>query len=223
MAGPARRGATFLAAAVAVVAAALAGAAGCGAASAQSDSTAPRAGLVVSFSDGTTRSFCVPLDRPGLTGVDLLERAGLDARVEVSANGTAVCSIDGDGCPEPEPCWCRCGSVGGPCAYWSYQILDAPSGKWTYAEVGAAQRVLADGDVDGWAWGQGSADAGPEPPVMTFEEICAAAPDGSATETPTTATAPGVATSVRTALPGILVLGAVIVGLAGAGVWLQRR
>jgi len=210
---PALARAVFLAVAVAAVAVAVAAAA-VPAATAEETAPTARAGLVVQFGDGTTRAFCLELDRPGLTGLDLLQRTGLDTRIEVSAMGAAVCRIQGDGCADHEDCYCRCQTVGGPCAYWSYQWLD--DGAWAYADAGPSARLVADGDVDGWAWGEGTADAGPAPPVMTFQDVCG---DGEAT---TASTAPAPAPG----RPSPAAVGAVVAVLAlatGAWLWAGRR
>lgn len=183
------------------------------------------AGLVVQFGDGTVRQFCVPLDTPGMTGLELLERSGLPLRVEVSAMGSTVCRIADEGCADDQSCWCACESVDGECAYWSYQVLDGAT--WTYAEVGPTERIVSAGDVDGWAWGPGTVDAGPELPGRTYEAVCRAALESTdrsaasgddeavaASESPTEAPARDTA--------AFAVAGVVIVALA-ALVWWTRR
>lgn len=181
------------------------------------------AGLVIQFGDGTVRQFCIPLDARDMTGLDLLERSGLPLRVEVSAMGSTVCRIADEGCADDQSCWCACDSVDGDCTYWSYQVLEEAT--WTYAEVGPSDRILSAGDVDGWAWGPGTVDAGPELPVRTYEAVCRAAlesadrspapgPDEAAAESPPDAPARDTA--------AFAVAGVVIVALA-ALVWWTRR
>ncbi len=148
-----------------------------------------RAGIVVSY-ENVTETRCVEFDQPGITGADLLSRSGLAVVSEGSGLGTAVCSIDGVGCGDPNDCWCQC--HGATCRYWAYFTLDG--GQWTYSPVGAARRKVSDGDVDGWTWGLGVAGAASPPNAMTFEDVCPEVepativpPLPSATEAPPTA------------------------------------
>jgi hypothetical protein len=94
--------------------------------------------------------------------------------------------------------------------------------------VGAAARILTAGDVDGWAWGEGTADAGPEPPVLTFEKICTASPSTETTQPANSSEVERAATDARdtawgVSLPNLFVVVLVVLGLAGAAAWLQRR
>jgi hypothetical protein len=223
----------FLVAAPAWLALALAAAAVAGGARAQGTPATPQAGLVVTFGDGSTRAFCVELDRPDTTGLDLLQKSGLDIRTEVSANGTTVCRIEADGCPAPEPCWCHCQTVAGACTYWSYQVLTGD--RWVYSQVGPADRKVAAGDVDGWAWGEGSATAGPEPELLTFAEICpeptagaqlgrSAADEAAAARAAQAAqAASGRKAAAGSSLAGLAVILAVVLVLLGALYFGRRR
>jgi len=130
----------------------------------------PRAGLVIQLGDGTVYESCVELGAPEITGLELLQRSGLDVRYEIVGGGAQVCSIGGHGCAAPEPCWCQCQVVGPDCKYWAYHTLE--DGAWEYARVGATSRVVRHGDVDGWAWGAGTATSGAAPPVRAFDDLC---------------------------------------------------
>ncbi len=116
------------------------------------------AGLIVRFSDGSTIVRCVAFGEDTITGLQLLERCGLDYELE----GQAVCRIETVGC-QAEDCFCKCRPGSGSCSYWSYQHWR--DGRWVFAGAGAGSHVVRDGDIDGWSWGT------PLPPV-TPSEVC---------------------------------------------------
>jgi hypothetical protein len=122
-----------------------------------------RAGLIVRSGDGDVREMCVLFDEEEITGVDLLERADVEIASEGSALGTAVCSIDGEGC-KSDDCFCRYP------AFWGYWTKDG-SKDWRFSDVGAAARVVRDGSLDGWSFGR---DGKPTPPDVTIDEVCGA-------------------------------------------------
>ncbi len=165
-----------------------------------------RAGIVVSY-ENVTEATCIEFDEPEITGAELLSRSGLAVVSEGSGLGTAVCSIDGVGCNDPNDCWCQC--HGATCRYWAYFTLEG--GQWTYSAVGAARRKVHDGDLDGWTWGLGVAGAAAPPDTMTFEDVCPeeegpatiAPPLPTATEAPPTAQV--VETPVETPSPAATV------------------
>lgn len=142
-----------------------------------------RVGLVVRFGDGSVFTKCVEFDEDQISGLEVLLRSGLNVIYQQSGLGAAVCKIEDDGCDYPsEPCFCRC--PGGPnCVYWSYWHLKG--GEWQYSPAGASGYFVRDGDVEGWAWGPGTAGSGPEPPVIAFDTICAPPPTATPTQTPT--------------------------------------
>ncbi|HEX6288504.1 MAG TPA: PT domain-containing protein [Herpetosiphonaceae bacterium] len=131
-----------------------------------------RAGVVVRFSDGSVHTSCVSFQGESISGIELLQRSGLDVIAQTSGGNAAVCKIGGDGCSFPaEPCFCKFGG-GQQGQYWAYWRLSG--GAWQYAAQGAGARRVASGDVDGWAWGSGNVQSGAQPPVVTFEQICPA-------------------------------------------------
>ncbi len=133
----------------------------CGGASAIA-SAPHHAGLVVTFGDRTTMRFCVEFAEDSITGLQLLERSGLPVVTSGTSLGAAVCSIDGQGSNDPTNCFADC--TGSSCAYWAYyQFADDA---WKFSSIGASQRVVYDGDIDGWAWGPGGQSSGaiPEQP-----------------------------------------------------------
>ena len=130
---------------------------------------AHHAGVVVRGADGQVHKACVSFDEPSISGLTLLERAGLDVNVQVSSGGATVCSIAGQGCHFPsQACFCQC-QGGGPCRYWSYWHL--VGGVWQYAAIGAASYQVPPGGVDGWTWA-GSSGGDDRPPVVSFDNIC---------------------------------------------------
>lgn len=167
-----------------------------------------QAGLVVRFGDGRVLTRCVDLPEGGLTGLELLQRSGLDLKFQVQGLGALVCRIDQEGCPSENDCLCQCHSMGAGCRYWAYHSLRGDG--WHYEQVGPTARRVGAGDVDGWAWGAGSVSDGVAPPPVTFAQVCAAAPPTalpSATDAPPTSAVPTV-TAIRrataTAVPGAL-------------------
>jgi hypothetical protein len=139
-------------------------------------------GLVVVHGD-TTIKKCVEFDEDEITGYEVVERSGLDFVPMVGSIGVAICRLDDSGCDYPdEDCFCKC--QGSPCKYWSYWHLD--DDEWEYAAFGAGSHNVSDGDVEGWAWGEGTfGESGTEPPEVSFDEICGTSDDGDATATPT--------------------------------------
>lgn len=127
-----------------------------------------QAGLVVSFGDGRTETFCIELDEPEISGYELLTRTELDIEVSSAGMGTALCRVEDTGCPTGS-CFCKC--RGADCEYWSYWHLGDDG--WEYSAVGATLHRVEAGSVDGWTWGPGSVTEAVEPPAWTLEEICA--------------------------------------------------
>jgi hypothetical protein len=125
------------------------------------------AALIVDFGDGRVIVRVVAFTGETISGLEILQRSGIDIAVMVNpGGGAALCAVEGVGCaPTPQECFCQC--RGTPCHYWSYFHLQ--DGGWVYAGMGTADHVLYDGDVDGWVWGDGRTP----PPLLTWEEIWA--------------------------------------------------
>ncbi len=157
------------------------------------------AGIVIRHSNGRLVYALVPLAGDGMTGAEALQKSGLDLNVSVGGSfGVAVCTIDGEGCQSPkEDCFCK--SYGDPALYWHYYQRNA-DGSWRTSALGAGNRILHDGDVDGWSWTGGESNL----PSVTLQQIAAAVQSTGATPTPpaalamTDAPAPTVAASVPT-------------------------
>ena len=128
-------------------------------------------GLYIQYEDGSTLTQCVELDGPDATGLDVLRKAELDLVFETGGFlGTAICKIGETGCDYPtQDCFCQCPGI--PCQYWTYWLAD--EGGWRISPLGVSARVLKDGDVDGWVWGD---DQTAPPERLLIEDICATAP-----------------------------------------------
>ena len=155
-----------------------------------------RAGLVVTFSDGSTVSRCVEFTEGQISGAELLKRSVLPLVLWGTGAGAAVCKIADEGCDNPNDCFCRCDGSG--CRYWAYYALE--DGQWRYASAGASARKVHDGDVDGWAWGAGKIGEGATPALLTFEEIC---PPTGPTSAPPPPTEPPLPTREPSAPPAV--------------------
>ena len=106
-------------------------------------------GLVVQFGDGALVTRCIEFSEPGINGYDLLLRSGLSIAVSGDPTaGTALCNIEGEGCPASD-CFCEC--KGSTCIYWSYWHL--VDGAWQYSSLGASGHMAAPGSVEGWRGG----------------------------------------------------------------------
>lgn len=166
-----------------------------------------RAGLVVTFSDGSTVSRCIEFAEEQISGAELLRRSGLPLVLWGTGAGAAVCKIAGEGCDNPNDCFCQCHGAG--CRYWAYYALE--DGRWRYATAGSSLRKVHDGDVDGWAWGAGNAGEGATPALLAFEEICpppsptSAPPPPTEPPPPTTQPAAPPAAEAITAMPATTV------------------
>jgi len=133
-----------------------------------------QAGLIIVGEGGAVTTYCVTFTEPELTGLSLLERAGAALTVRSGGGGTAICGIDGLGCPATD-CFCRCKTA--PCRYWSYFHREA-DGAWRYSARGADSWPIVAGAVDAWVWGDGTTF----PPDLSSVAICA--PVATTTPTP---------------------------------------
>jgi hypothetical protein len=162
------------------------------AARAQGDS---RAGLVVQFGDGSVQTACVRFSEEQISGVELLERSGLPVITQSGGIGAAVCKIGPDGCNYPaEGCFCK--RDGARSIYWAFYTRSGDA--WAFSNLGAANTAVRDGAVHGWAWGLGDSGGGAQPPALSLDAVCGAAP-----APPTAAPAPAPPTAVPTAVPTV--------------------
>jgi hypothetical protein len=185
--------------------------------------TPHKAGVVVVREDGTVTSRCVGFDEESISGYELLVRGDFSPRSEVTAMGTSVCSLNGQGCGAGTDCFCQCKSS--TCRYWTYwQHL--PQG-WRYSNAGAGNVQAHDGDVQGWVWGDSKPNAAAKnmPPPLTFAAICSpnAPIFGVAVKQPLpTKVAESSSSATGMAQPW-LVAGVVAIPFLLAGAWWQWR
>jgi hypothetical protein len=156
------------------------------------------AGLVIRYGDGRIVTAYVQFEEPTITGIELLQRAGVPVTVaQFGGLGLAVCAISGEGCPADD-CFCRAKSQ--PTWFWHYYGL-APDGRWVLHPVGASNRIVRDGDVDGWSWTAGESGL----PALTIEEIARAhgierSSGPPATTQPTAPPAPSITSPTKPAV-----------------------
>lgn len=143
--------------------------------------TSNQAALVVVHGDGRVVKQCVTFTESEISGLELLQRSGLDLSTEAGGSGAAICRIDNEGCTAPQPCFC--GTLGDEFIYWSYWQQSGES--WAYSGLGASNTRIRPGQVDGWVWGPGSPTSGTPPPAVRFDEVCIPpAPPATASPTP---------------------------------------
>ncbi|NLG27197.1 MAG: hypothetical protein GX557_04765 [Chloroflexi bacterium] len=126
-----------------------------------------RAVVYINYGDHA-ETRCVTFAEFELPGIELLRRAGLDVIGEPYPGiGEAVCRIQDVGCSFPaEHCWCEC--MGSPCLFWNYWYWEG--GSWRYSGMGASSRMVRNGGIDAWIWGDGQT----EPPAIDFDSVCVA-------------------------------------------------
>ncbi len=170
-----------------------------------------RAALVVALADGQVLTRCVEFAEVEISGYELLSRSGLALETSAAAMGAAVCRIEAAGCPAND-CFCEC-KGGGDCVYWSYWHLK--EGRWQYAQSGAGLYQVQNGAVDGWTWGPGSVQAAIEPPLLTFDDVCAVSESVTPPPSAERPVSEPPASQPAAQWGGIAVLAFVILGLAG--------
>jgi hypothetical protein len=106
-----------------------------------------QATLVVQLNDQAALVRKVDFTAP-ISGLALLEQSGLEVATSEFDWGTAVCSIEGVGCPADD-CFCNDN------IFWGY--LAWQDNAWAGYPVGPAQSVIsATGAIEGWQWGTGA-------------------------------------------------------------------
>lgn len=125
------------------------------------------AGLIVDYGDGRVSYAWIPFEEDEISGVQLLERSGLDlVTVGFGGMGDAVCQIDDTGCSVDD---CRkrmCQTSDPESPFWRYSRQN-DSGEWAFAATGASGARVRDGDIEAWSW----TGSEPELPAMTMAEL----------------------------------------------------
>jgi hypothetical protein len=119
---------------------------------ASEDATGDEATILLQFDDNRTVVRKVDFTPP-ISGLALLEQSGLDVATASFEWGTAVCSIEGVGCPADD-CFCNENS------FWGYYTFQDDA--WQSYPVGPAQSVISTtGATEGWRWGMGQIELSP--------------------------------------------------------------
>ena len=106
-----------------------------------------KAGLVIFYGNDSLFTTCISFTESSISGLDLLDRSGLDVQTATNPNqGTAVCKIGEVGSPSSD-------CFGSMPNYWSYWQMRANG--WDYSVKGADQSLVTDGGVNAWSWGTG--------------------------------------------------------------------
>jgi hypothetical protein len=90
---------------------------------------------------------------------------GLDALAQAGFSVTEVATIRGMVCRIDELPDTACGGAPPAQEYWSYWRADSGDTEWTFSMVGGGDAHPAAGDVEGWAFGDGS-----NPPALNPTE-----------------------------------------------------
>ncbi len=148
----------------------------------------PHVGLVIRFSAGAPRDFCVPFEK-GMTSYDLLKKSAFPLVVrDFGPGGIAVCAIAKQGQTDPNSCLPPCPKSG--CVFWGFYLLDA-HGAWTFSAQGASAHVVTAGEVDGWSFGTQTPKGGAPPgQPTTLAAVCEAAAAAAAVPAPGSSATP---------------------------------
>jgi hypothetical protein len=119
------------------------------------------AGLIIRSGDEVDQ-MCVAFEGDETTGAELLIESGIEYVEEEGSLGTAICSIEGEGCGRDD-CFCDYPR------FWGYWTKDDDTEEWRFSDVGAADRVVRSGTLDGWSFGK---DGKPPPPDIAFADVC---------------------------------------------------
>lgn len=101
--------------------------------------------VVVQFSETDRSIRKVEFSSSTITGLQALLDSGLDVVTQNFSWGTAVCAIEGVGCPASN---CFCDSS----KFWNYEYWDGS--QWQSHTSGASSTNRNDGAIDGWRWGE---------------------------------------------------------------------
>ncbi len=101
--------------------------------------------VVVQFSETDRLIRKVEFSSSTITGLQALLNSGLDVVTQNFSWGTAVCAIEGVGCPASN---CFCDSS----KFWNYEYWDGS--QWQSHTSGASSTNRNDGAIDGWRWGE---------------------------------------------------------------------
>jgi hypothetical protein len=167
-------------------------------------------GLVIEHSSGRIVARCIAFTEEQITGLQLIQRSGVQYQSQnFGSLGSAICQLDS----EPSTVQSNCFGTG---PYWQY--FHRTAGGWAQSPLGVTSWTLHDGDMDGWHYAPGAAQA---PATTAFSTVCppaapvaaassvapapaVARPGGSPAAVIATATPPAPATARPTPSPEAL-------------------
>lgn len=115
------------------------------------------ADVVVDFGDGRTITRRVTFTTPTISGLQALQLSGLELTTVDFSFGTAICAIEDVGCPATN-CFCNANQ------FWGYKFWDGAA--WQDYMSSVSGSSIADGAVDGWAWGPSDSNPPPVTPAI---------------------------------------------------------
>jgi hypothetical protein len=125
-------------------------------------SGANSANVYIEWSDGYVADFAVKFDEPSVTGLGLFDILQANTSLTTVRNdfgfGVFVDGIAFEG-------HSNTGWTGGA-NWWHYWTMNAGETEWTLPAFGAVDRVVNNGDSDGWIYGRDSAV--PEPVTIVL-------------------------------------------------------
>jgi hypothetical protein len=121
------------------------------------------AGLYIEWGDGYIAEFLVKFEETTVTGLGLFDITEAETSLTTVRSdfgwGVFVDGITYDGHSDT--------GFGGGEDWWHYWIKDAGEGSWTSPAFGAVDRIVEDGDWDGWVYGRAGAPI-PEPATIVL-------------------------------------------------------
>jgi hypothetical protein len=185
------------------------------------------AGLVVDYGDGRMSYAWVPFAEEEISGMELLQRSGLDiVTVGFGGLGEGVCQIEKTGCPVPACRQRMCQTSDPKSPFWQY-VKQTEPGVWTPYALGVSGSKVRDGDIEGWSW----SGVRPEMPALTMADIAEHAGGDPASLANADAAVPAALQTegdqkehkgVSPAVAGGSVAVGVVALLAGFAVWRAR-
>ncbi|MFZ2488574.1 MAG: prenyltransferase/squalene oxidase repeat-containing protein [Anaerolineae bacterium] len=117
-----------------------------------------QADIVVDLGDGRTIARHIVFTQTTVSGLQALRLTGLNVTTADFSFGSAVCAIEGVGCPATN-CFCNANK------FWGYKYWDGAA--WQNYMIGASASTIGNGAVDGWIWGRsGSALPAVSPEIL---------------------------------------------------------
>ena len=121
------------------------------------------AGLYIEWSDGYIAEFLIKFEETTVTGLGLFDITEAGTSLTTVRNdfgfGVFIDGITYDGHSDT--------GFGGGEDWWHYWIKDAGESFWTSPSFGAVDRIVGDGDCDGWIYGRAGAPI-PEPATIVL-------------------------------------------------------